>query len=474
MPQEDGSKTYTVDEALVVLGFGHFHVLVLSYAGMAWISEAMEMMLLSFVGPALQSAWGISSHQQSLITSVVFAGMLIGAYSWGIVSDKHGRRGTWMVIFSAFWTIGTVVEASLAWCIMPTLGWRWLLALSSIPSSLLLVFYWVAPESPRFLCSKGRTTEALSILEKIARLNGTKLPPGTLISDHQIELHENNPASEDARFLSPRVNEDETSKEKNSNVGGLSSLLVLLSPKLLRSTLLLWFVFFGNAFSYYGLVLLTSQLNNGHSKCIPKELQAEKSQDISYRDIFITSFAELPGLLIAAFTVDKLGRKRSMSTMFFVCCICLFPLVVHQTQNLTTGLLFGARTCITATFTIVYIYAPEVKTLLGWHSFSFTMVGRIEKRKCREGLLEENDRVACLIYPTSVRTSGVGLASSVGRIGGMTCPLVAIGLIHGCHQTAAVILFEIVVFLSGICVLLFPLETKGRELTDHVLLPQNN
>ncbi len=23
---------------------------------------------------------------------VVFAGMLVGAYSWGIVSDKHGRR----------------------------------------------------------------------------------------------------------------------------------------------------------------------------------------------------------------------------------------------------------------------------------------------------------------------------------------------------------------------------------------------
>jgi MFS family permease len=139
----------------------------------------------------------------------------------------------------------------------------------------------------------------------------------------------------------------------------------------------------------------------------------------------------LPGLLIAAFTVDRLGRKRSMSTMFFVCCVFLFPLVIHQPQNLTTALLFGARTCITATFTIVYIYAPE-------------------------------------IYPTSVRTSGVGLASSVGRIGGMTCPLVAIGLIHGCHQTEAVILFEIVVFLSGISVLLFPFETKGRELSDHV------
>lgn len=65
---------------------------MLAYAGVGWISEAMEMMLLSFVGPAVQSAWNLSSHQESFITSAVFAGMLIGAYTWGIVSDKHGRR----------------------------------------------------------------------------------------------------------------------------------------------------------------------------------------------------------------------------------------------------------------------------------------------------------------------------------------------------------------------------------------------
>jgi MFS family permease len=164
-------RSYTVDDALLALGFGNFQILVLVYAGIGWISEAMEMMLLSFVGPAVQSAWNLSSHQESFITSVVFAGMLIGAYSWGIVSDQHGRRkgflitatvtatagflsafspnyislillrslvglglgggpvlsswflefvpapnrGTWMVIFSAFWTVGTIFEASLAW-----------------------------------------------------------------------------------------------------------------------------------------------------------------------------------------------------------------------------------------------------------------------------------------------------------------------------------------------------------------------
>lgn len=86
------SSTYTVDEALVAMGFGKFQGLMLVYAGMGWVAEAMEMMLLSFVGPAVQSEWGLSSQEESLITSVVFAGMLVGAYSWGIVSDKHGRR----------------------------------------------------------------------------------------------------------------------------------------------------------------------------------------------------------------------------------------------------------------------------------------------------------------------------------------------------------------------------------------------
>lgn len=69
---------------------------------------------------------------------------------------------------------------------------------------------------------------------------------------------------------------------------------------------------------------------------------------------------EFPGILISAAIVDRLGRKLSMSAMFFLSCIFLIPLVFHQPEGLTTGLLFGARICITTTFTIVYIYAPEV------------------------------------------------------------------------------------------------------------------
>lgn len=89
---EEQSASYTVDDALLSSGFGRFQMLILSYAGIGLIAEAMEMMLLSFVGPSVQLEWKLTSHQESMITSVVFVGMLIGAYSWGVVSDNYGRR----------------------------------------------------------------------------------------------------------------------------------------------------------------------------------------------------------------------------------------------------------------------------------------------------------------------------------------------------------------------------------------------
>ncbi|KAL8466588.1 hypothetical protein ACS0TY_035591 [Phlomoides rotata] len=492
---EDDRETYTVDEALVALGFGNFQVYVLIYAGMGWVSEAMEMMLLSFVGSAVQSVWGLSSREESLITSIVFAGMLVGAYSWGIVSDVYGRRkgflitatitsaagflsafspnlgvlivfrglvgvglgggpvlsswflefipapqrGTWMVVFSSFWTLGTVLEASIAWFIMPRLGWRWLLAVSALPSSLLLLFYRMTPESPRYLCMRGRTSDALAVLEKIARVNGRKLPSGKLVSENHIELRETSNVSEDTELLPPRE-KDNTSPEyigSQESSNGISLLAMLVSPELVRSTLLLWMVFFGNAFAYYGLVLLTTELNNHHNRCIQKELSSANHQQVNYRDIFITSFAEFPGLVLSAAIVDRLGRKLSMAAMFFLSFIFLLPLVVHQPQSLTTGLLFGSRVCITATFTILYIYAPE-------------------------------------LYPTSVRTTGVGVASSVGRIGGIVCPLVAVGLIHGCKQSVAIFLFESIIFVSGVCVWLLPFETGGLELSNSLSSEKQN
>ena len=47
---------YTVDEALDCIGFGKFQVIMVVFAGFAWFSDAMEVMLLSFLGPSVRPA----------------------------------------------------------------------------------------------------------------------------------------------------------------------------------------------------------------------------------------------------------------------------------------------------------------------------------------------------------------------------------------------------------------------------------
>ncbi|PNT61812.1 hypothetical protein BRADI_5g21097v3 [Brachypodium distachyon] len=454
--EDEQSATYTVDDALLSSGFGRFQILILSYAGIGLIAEAMEMMLLSFVGAY---SWGVVSDNYgrrkgffftAIMTSgagflssfapnylslmalrfVVGVGLGGGPVlgSWFLEFVPAPTRGTWMVIFSAFWTVGTILEASLAWAVMPKFGWRLLLALSSAPSFLLLLFYAATPESPRFLCTKGRITEAVEVLEKMARLNNVQLPAGRLVSEKNIELDE---VSESATLLTDDKEKDDIKDDEGSNFGGFKSVSKLLSPKLMRATLLLWMAFFGNAFSYYGIVLLTSELSNGNRICAKQEVESVHSNNSSlYKNVFISSFAEIPGSFLSAMVVDRFGRKLSMASMLFTSCVFLFPLIFSQTDILTRISLFGARLCISASFTIVYIYAPE-------------------------------------IYPTSVRTTGIGIASSVGRIGGILCPLVAVALVHNCQQTTAILLFELVVFLSGVAVMFFPFETKGCRLNDN-------
>jgi len=79
-----------------------------------------------------------------------------------------------------WWSVGTVLEAGLAWLILPTLGWRWLLVISALPLLLVLLGLLLLPESPRYLLSAGKADRALEILREIARENGNFLPEGTL------------------------------------------------------------------------------------------------------------------------------------------------------------------------------------------------------------------------------------------------------------------------------------------------------
>ncbi|KAJ7520243.1 hypothetical protein O6H91_20G074100 [Diphasiastrum complanatum] len=322
---------------------------------------------------------------------------------------------------------------------MPKLGWRWLLGFSSLPLIILLAFYPLVPESPWYFTAKGETSKALEILQKMAMVNKKELPAGRLISQTSVLKKDKVVEAAGVEMvqllpLGPPIVTADVESRFSIVEQITSSLLVLVSPPLVSSTLLLWFVFFTNAFTYYGLVLLTSQLSSGYTDCAaeigPKSL-LRKDYNNLYRDVFITSLAELPGLATAAAIVDRYGRKYSMAGLLGLCSVFLLPLVQHQTENVTTFLLFGARACIMGSFTILYIYTPE-------------------------------------LYPTRARSTGLGVANSFSRIGGLLCPLIAVGLVESCQQALAVLLFTVVPALACFAVLCFPLETKGRALSDSI------
>ena len=92
--------------------------------------------------------------------------------------------------------------------------------------TVLLLFYSLAPESPRYLCVKGNTTDAHRILEKIAQLNKKKLPSGLLVSTITDRQDEEFAPKEDVPLLSS------TRKNTEEKKNCLSPVFMLFSSNL--------------------------------------------------------------------------------------------------------------------------------------------------------------------------------------------------------------------------------------------------
>ncbi|XP_067015132.1 synaptic vesicle 2-related protein [Anabrus simplex] len=469
--------TFTVTQAVNAFGFGKFQVKLSLFTGLCWMADSMEMTILSILSPALHCSWHISRYQQALTTTVVFLGMMLSSTFWGNLSDRYGRkqaltlcavllfyygllsalapnylwllflrglvgfaigcvpqsvtlyaeflptkqRAKCVVLLDCFWALGACFEVLLALLVMPTLGWQWLLALSTGPLlAFALITPWL-PESARFHVASGQPDKALATLEQVAKDNGKPMLLGRLVVD-------------DA-----------------TNMGQRGRVTDLLISELRRTSLLLWFIWTVCAFCYYGVVLMTTELFESsekhcsadasrlHVELKPIETCSADCKELTtrdYIDLLWTTLAEFPGIFATIFVIEKFGRKRTMAVQFviFAFCVC-FLFICTDNRIFLTTMLFIARGIVAGVFQAAYVYTPEV-------------------------------------YPTQLRAVGVGTCSAMARLGAMVTPYVAQVLMQSSLLLATLVYGLAALLAAGACIML-PIETKGKEMKETVQQRRN-
>lgn len=83
---------------------------LLAIAGMGWLFDAMDVGILSFIIAALHTDWNLTPDQMKWIGSVNSIGMAAGAFVFGMLADRIGRKKVFMITL-LFFSVGSGISA---------------------------------------------------------------------------------------------------------------------------------------------------------------------------------------------------------------------------------------------------------------------------------------------------------------------------------------------------------------------------
>jgi len=419
-----------------------FHYRLLLITGLGWAFDAMDTGIISFVLPKLKAEWLLSNDQGALIVSIGLVGMAIGAVLSGTFADAFGRkkvfaatlvlysiatglcgiawsynallafrflvgfglggqlpvavtlvgeyspagqRGRFLVMLESFWAAGWLLAALISYLIIPHFGWKIAFFIGAIPALYVFYLWKNVPESVRFLAQKDRLSEAHALLQSIEKRCGLE-PVETV--EYQ--------APESAKISFGEV----------------------WIGKLLRRTVCLWILWFCIVFSYYGIFSWLPSLLHDSGRELAK----------TFEYVLIMTLAQLPGYFSAAYFVERIGRKATLSTYLAMCAVCAY--FFGHSDSTIAILLWGSLMSFfnLGAWGVIYTYTPEM-------------------------------------YPTRFRASGSGWAAGFGRVGGILAPIVVAKILNGIAGYQAVFaMFTGVLLLAAVNILVLGEETKGKEL----------
>ncbi len=422
------------------------HWMLFAVCAATFAFDALDFQIMALVAPAVAKDWSLGPRELGFVLSSTGVGMLVGAYLFGILGDKIGRRtgfqvtvsifaaasglcmfagnatelaalrfvtgigiggfipidtammseytparrrGQMMAWFALFFPVGGLLAALAARIVVPDFGWRALFAVGVIPAVMVLLVRLMVPESPRFLLAKGRLAEARKSIAWIA--DGASLP-------------EFAPSSTDAPVA------------RSANISELFGARYRVRTAMLTGVWFFW------AFSYFGLILWLPSL-------LTQFKQMPSSEVFAY--IVGFQFCGIGGRLTMSFLVDRWGRVKT----FALCAVGAASMAV----------LFGQQTS----------YGGLL--LLGYALAFFHDGGQ-------SGIAA----YAPELYPTRVRTTGVGWANGAARIAAFLAP-VAIGYLVPVGIWAVMGMLAGGYLLAGVVILSFRIETMGLVLEDAAL-----
>lgn len=92
-----GAVSMTIEDAYEVIGFGNFQLPLLLLSGLGFFATTTELIMISLLRSHFQDEWPkMTDSKFSLVTSMTFVGELVGGLLWGFISDKVGRRVTFI------------------------------------------------------------------------------------------------------------------------------------------------------------------------------------------------------------------------------------------------------------------------------------------------------------------------------------------------------------------------------------------
>lgn len=98
-------------------GYGRYQKILLAICGAIYTACAISTTTLSFVLPAAECDFTLSSADKGKLSAMPLIGMIFGSYFWGALADLKGRK--WIIIscllLDAFAAVTSSVAQTFYW-----------------------------------------------------------------------------------------------------------------------------------------------------------------------------------------------------------------------------------------------------------------------------------------------------------------------------------------------------------------------